>query len=305
MRVLIADDSGALRRLLATHLAKWGYQSILARDGEEAWRILQDNHCPRLAIVDWDMPGIDGLELCRRVRARQEPYVYMVLLTGKERQEDLVHGLAQGADDYLAKPCDFQELEVRLRVGKRIVELQSELIDAREKLRVEATHDSLTGLLNRNAIQDILVRDFARAKREKTNLSVILVDLDHFKKINDTYGHASGDIVLCESAHRMRQALRTYDAIARYGGEEFLAVVPGCVGAEALSVAERLRMALNHEPVQLAPDVSLIVTGSFGLATTALIAGNQAIDCDTLVQAADAAMYRAKQGGRDRVEVAE
>ncbi len=298
MRILIAEDERVSRHLLETFLVKWGYEVVTANDGAEAWRHLQGDDAPRLVILDWMMPARNGVELCRELRKRSvEPYTYILLVTAKGQKQDILEGLEAGADDYLTKPFDPHELRARLRAGRRILELQEQLISAREQLRVEATHDPLTGLWNRAAILEILQRELARSDRQKVPVGVIMADVDRFKFINDTYGHLTGDAVLREAARRMGSSIRSYDSIGRYGGEEFLVVTPGC-DTTALSQAERLRDCISREPIDV-PEGTLFVTLSVGVA-----ANCQAKQADQLVRAADAALYRAKRAGRNRVELA-
>jgi two-component system cell cycle response regulator len=301
VKVLIAEDDRVSRRLLEVTLDKWGYELIVCKDGLAAWESLQKPDAPRLAILDWMMPGKDGVRLCREIRARSgHPYVYVILLTSRNSRDDMIMGLDAGADDYLSKPFDQRELELRLRTGRRILDLQSELISAREALRIQATHDSLTGIWNRSAILETLENELSRAQRQGLSLAAIITDLDHFKKINDTYGHTVGDAVLREAARRMRAAMRPYDGLGRYGGEEFLIVAPGCDTGNGLLVAERLRLAITNEPI-LTPEVDLSISASFGLAA---LSGSHSIDTDNLISAADEALYRAKSAGRNRIEAA-
>jgi diguanylate cyclase (GGDEF)-like protein len=301
VKVLIAEDDAVSCRLLQVTLTRWGYGVVVTRDGHEAWQALQRSDAPPLAILDWMMPGMDGIEVCRKVRQRNhEPYIYLILLTTKGLKEDIIEGLEAGADDYLTKPFNPHELQVRLRAGWRIVTLQAELIKAREALRVQATQDPLTGVWNRRAILDVLGNELARVQREASVVAVIIADLDHFKRINDTYGHTVGDVVLCEAASRMRASLRAYDAIGRYGGEEFLIVLPGCTGQDAVTLAERLRQSIGQEPIAIAGR-HLVVTSSLGVAASDAIAAH---DAATLIRAADAALYRAKAQGRNRVAIA-
>jgi len=299
MLVLIADDETVSRRMLARMLKTNGYEVVAASDGDEAWRILERQDAPRLAILDWEMPGMTGPELCRKLREQnREPYTYVLLLTARTDKQDVVEGMDAGADDYVTKPFEARELQVRLRAGRRILDLQADLVKAREALREQATHDPLTGLWNRYALLDALEREHSRAVREGTPLAVIMVDLDHFKRVNDTYGHQAGDAVLREAAGRMQAGVRSYDLVGRYGGEEFLIVLPGTSGANAVQLAERLRAAVAQEPV--GHDLLRIrVTASFGVSTSgpALIA-----DPRTLIRLADEALYRAKAQGRNRVE---
>ena len=174
-----------------------------------------------------------------------------MLLTSKSQKEDLIEGMEAGADDYITKPFDQHELQVRLRAGTRLVDLQAELLSAREALREQATKDSLTHLWNRSSIFDILCRELARGQRERNPVGVVMVDLDHFKSINDNYGHFAGDAVLCEAARRMQNAIRQYDSIGRYGGEEFLILLSGCDQETSLSQAERLRKQLSQYQISL------------------------------------------------------
>ncbi len=247
------------------------------------------------------MPGMDGLEVCRQVRRRGgEPYIYILLLTAKTQKGDVVAGMDAGADDYVTKPFDAHELKVRLRAGQRIINLQNELINAREALRIQATHDALTGLMNRATIFDALQKELSRSERSGRPLGLAMIDLDHFKNVNDTYGHQAGDLVLKETARRMAQILRTYDQLGRYGGEEFMAVLPDCDLACSTSAAERLRSGLADQPILLENNQSLVVTVSVGIYSTSEYP--KASICE-LIRAADAALYRAKRQGRNRVAV--
>ena len=294
MNILVADDDAVSRCMLEATLKKWGYDVVVAEDGAQVWEVLKAEDAPQLAILDWVMPGLDGPQICRKVRhLGDQRYIYLLLLTAKSEKEDLVKGLDAGADDFLTKPFDAQELRARLRAGIRILELQ-------ETLRVEATHDSLTGLWNRAASLDFLRRELNRGERQGTPVTVIMADIDHFKQINDTYGHLTGDVVLREVAHRLSSAVRGYDVTGRFGGEEFLIVFPGCAAANAVDQAERLRAGINQEPVDT-PEGPIPVTLSLGVAVRE---GAVVVDPDSLLRAADGALYRAKSGGRNRVELA-
>lgn len=299
MKILIADDSIVSRHLLDATLRKWGYEVVVACDGAEAWDILQRDDAPALAILDWMMPGMTGLEVCRMVRQRgREPYTYILLLTSKSLKEDLIQGMESGADDYITKPFDQHELKVRLRAGTRLVDLQAQLLSAREALREQATKDSLTELWNRSSILEILQRELARCERELRPVGVVLVDLDHFKNINDSYGHFAGDAALREAARRMQASVRQYDAIGRYGGEEFLILLPGCDEHCTIGQAERLRSTICGDPIALA-DSAICLTASFG--GTSAAPGNLP-SAETLIRRADEALYLAKKKGRNRVE---
>ncbi|MGE5390359.1 MAG: GGDEF domain-containing protein [Deltaproteobacteria bacterium] len=300
MKVLVADDDTISRMVLRNLLIKWGYEPVEAVDGLQAWEIMQAEDSPRLALVDWMMPGMDGPDLCRRLRqSSQIDYHYVILLTSRDSKKDLLDGLNAGADDYITKPYLAQELEVRLRVGKRIVSLQRSLQEALEVQRYQAQHDPLTGLLNHGEILRILDQELQRADRQKTHLTVMMGDLDHFKKVNDTYGHVAGDAVLAEVSSRMKNNLRLYDSIGRYGGEEFLLVLPGCSRDEAELIANRIMSSIRNNPVVF-HEQQIAVTISLGIAFNNSEMSEKTID---IIQAADTAMYQAKQNGRNRFEM--
>ena len=301
MKTLIAEDDLVSRRLLEASLSKWGYEVIVAGDGAAAWSILEQDDAPRLALLDWMMPELDGVEICKRVRRREgRPYVYIVLLTAKSEKQDLLKALDAGADEYLTKPFDAEELQARLHGGRRILELQDELIAAREALRYQATHDALTGVYSRGEILNVLRREAERSRRRQLSLGLVLADLDHFKMVNDTYGHLTGDAALRESASRMESAVRAYDVVGRYGGEEFLIVVPASDEAGTLALAERIRQSITNRPIA-APAGEIFVTASLGVAVSG---GTEGIEPEALLHAADIALYRAKQAGRNRSELA-
>lgn len=301
MRILIADDDDVMRHILEATLTRWGYEVLVARNGLEAWRLLQGNDAPRLGILDWIMPGMDGVEVCREIRKREDrPYIYLLLLTAKHKKEDVIAGMGAGADDYLSKPFDPQELKVRLRAGRRILDLQAELLAARESLRYQATHDGMTGLLNRTATLEALRNELERANRQGAPLCLMLADFDHFKSINDTHGHAIGDAVLCEAARRMRTAVRTYDSVGRYGGEEFMFILPGCSADDARSQAERLLTCITSETIAL-PHLTISFTISIG----GVVKYNATVDdLDAFIHSADMALYEAKLAGRNRAVIA-
>ncbi len=298
MRILIAEDDPVSRRVLQAHLNKWGYEVVVTHNGREAWQALEQENAPQLAILDWMMPVMDGIELVRRLRERhaQRSYVYAILLTAKSQKEDIVIGLEAGADDYLTKPFDASELHARVRTGRRILELQSQLLAAQEALREQATHDHLTGVWNRAGILDILQRECSRSARTGSPLSVVMADLDHFKRINDTLGHMVGDEVLRCVAKRMLASVRSYDSIGRYGGEEFVIVLPDIDATSSHQQAERIRQEISHTPIEI-PGNHLTVTLSLGVASSG---GGRHDDFQSLLRAADAALYRAKAAGRNQ-----
>jgi diguanylate cyclase (GGDEF)-like protein len=221
--------------------------------------------------------------------------VYVVLLTARDRQEDMVVALEADVDDFLTKPLDAGELQARLRSGERLLALQENLLQVQEALRHQATHDDLTGLWNRAMVRQHLTAEISRAKRAGKPVAVVLADLDHFKQVNDTFGHQAGDAVLREATARLRLALRIYDSIGRYGGEEFLIVLPDCDTDAAVIVAERAR-ACVATPMRI-NDVDMPLSVSLGVASTR----TSPEDADDLIRAADEALYRAKAGGRNRV----
>ncbi len=293
--VLVAEDDPMFRTILKRWLETWGYPVTIAEDGEQAWAILQQEAQPELLILDWVMPGVDGAELCHRIRARQRaPYQYILLVTAKDNTDDVVAGLDAGADDYLTKPFERNELRARLRVGKRILTLQDGLIRAREDLRFQATHDALTGIWNRRAVFDLLQRELERATRSLSATGLLMLDLDHFKEVNDTYGHLAGDAVLREAAARVIQVVRSYDLVGRHGGEEFLVVLPGCDSNQVLQSAERVRAIIEATPI-IVDRFAIRVTVSVG-ATSATSGTSQ----KELLGIADAALYQAKKAGRNR-----
>jgi diguanylate cyclase (GGDEF)-like protein len=297
MKVLIADDNQMSRVLLRNSVERWGYEVVSAANGLEAWEILAQPDAPPMAILDWVMPDVTGPELCRRVRENhREPYTYILLLTSKNTKNDTVEGFEAGADDYIIKPFDDNELRMRLRAGQRIVDLQLKLMQAREELRERANKDLLTMLPNRSAIAAALEREISRCHRDNRTCGIILLDIDHFKRINDTYGHFAGDAVLRETAMRLRGNMREYDQVGRYGGEEFLVVLPNCDLDAASKQAERMRHKL-HAEVMRVDGAELSVSASFGVTVS---------DCserspDIFVRVADEALYRAKASGRNCV----
>ncbi len=301
MKILIAEDDIQQAHLLGALLLSWDYDPLIVHDGRVALEVLQAPDAPRLVLLDWGLPGLDGIEICQQLRNdASRPYTYVVLLTGRGGRQEKLEALEAGADDFLAKPADIAELDARLNAGRRIVSLQEQLLAVQARLEEQATRDSLTGVWNRAAILDILERELSRAGREKSPVAVLLADLDHFKQINDTHGHLAGDRVLHLAARRMQAELRPYDALGRYGGEEFLVVLPGCDERATLGLADRLRGAVTRESIDV-EDRRVVVTISLG----AVCWRGEHADPIGVLRLADEALYRAKNAGRNQAVLAE
>ena len=299
-RVLVIDDSPVYQRLLTGQLREWGYEVTVAESAAEGWKILEQPCSPNLVLLDWIMPGMDGVELCRKLRAQKcsDLYVYTILVTSKENPADLLKAMEAGVDDYLVKPFDEQQLKARLLVGRRVVALQRELIEAREFMHRANTYDGLTGLLNRQEIVEFLRRELVRAAREKKPVTIILADIDLFKMVNDQLGPLAGDEVVKEVGRRLRSRLRAYDGVGRYGGEEFLLVLPGCDLTSALIRADQVRSFVSSKPIETSAKPRT-VTVSMGVAVAT---GNTEADLQLLLNQADAGLFKAKRNGRNRVE---
>ena len=298
MRVLVADDSATIRAVLRASLTGWGFDVIEAINGEQAWDQLQAADAPSLALIDWEMPGVEGVELCRRVRAREAEgaaYTYVLLLTARRARHDIVAGMEAGADDYVVKPFDQHELRVRLRAGRRIIDLQSELFRLQEMFRAQSRTDPLTGCLNRRGITERLVKEISFAQRDRRPLGVAVLDMDHFKRVNDTHGHAVGDGVLQELVHRLGASTRASDSFGRIGGEEFLILWPGLSVESSRVAADRVRQIMERTPFRI-DEVVLKATVSLGVTTTL---GDDSEDA--IIERADQALYAAKAAGRNRV----
>jgi two-component system, cell cycle response regulator len=301
MKILIADDDPLSRRLLEKTLERVGYEVISVPDGRQAVKSLSATDGPRLALLDWMMPELDGPGVCREIRKRREQnYVYMILLTSRQSKEDTVAGLESGADDYLVKPFNADELKARLRTGERVLHLEDRLVEAREDMRFKATHDHLTTLWNRGVIMDLLGRELTRSQRENGCTAVLLGDLDRFKSVNDTHGHLVGDQVLREVARRLLLSVRSYDFVGRYGGEEFLVVLNNCRPDSAFGRAEEIRKTICTRPIQTDAG-PLGVTMSLGVLLSRDWGQRPA---DELMREVDAALYAAKASGRNCIRQA-
>jgi diguanylate cyclase (GGDEF)-like protein len=294
--VLIADDDAVTRLILKHWILRWGYEIVAVDNGIDAWKVLQEDRPPEIVIMDWTMPGMEGIELCRRLRDKSRPfYHYILMVTSRTDEQDVVQALESGADDCLGKPFGEAELRARLMVADRILALQNELICAREELRAQAMRDGLTGLWNRTAFLELFKRELDRAKRTGAHTGLLLLDLDNFKQVNDTYGHLVGDIVLKEAARRMSANVRSYDSVGRYGGEEFFIAFPGSDKDVLCNRAEAIRSAICRNPVET-PQGDVPITLSMG-AVVAPPGKNAVFDA---LAVADIGLYKAKDAGRNR-----
>ncbi len=300
MRVVVAEDDPLARMMLRRILAKWGYEVLEAEDGATAWDALRASGA-RMLVSDWAMPELTGVDLCKKIRAGTLPYyVYTILLTSKDEKEEILEGFSSGADDYLTKPFDRDELRARVTAGARIVTLEQQLRDARERLEIMAATDELTGISNRRAALSRLQQSLARAEREGRELTVVMLDVDHFKRLNDTHGHASGDAVLREFAERVAVQLREYDVFGRVGGEEFIVVLPDLPLDAGCAIAERVRASISDVPFVLPTGATVTATVSVGVSSAGT---DEHLTVDRLLAIADAALYEAKAAGRNRVVV--
>jgi two-component system chemotaxis response regulator CheY len=306
LRILIAEDDAVSRIILRRAVEMFGHECLAAEDGEKAWEIYRETPGVDAIISDWMMPGMDGLELCRKVRGEErDGYTYFIFLTALGDRDHLLTGLEAGADDYLSKPLDRDELQVRLISVRRVTELHrrlafqnGELEVLNRKLFEQSREDPLTRLGNRLRLREELEALRGRVERYGHNYSAVLCDVDYFKLYNDHYGHLAGDEVLQKVAETIADHCRSGDTAYRYGGEEFLIILPE-QSQEAAAIAGRLRRAVEdlripHE----AKDPPGIVTISAGVATLSAGANKSA---DDLLEEADTALYRAKQSGRNRV----
>jgi len=306
VKALIADDDRGTLAILEKTVREAGLDVVSARDGAAAWQLLQDNQGVSVAILDWMMPGLDGPELCRRVRATGDmASMYVILLTGRDGVADLVAGLEAGADDYIVKPFDFGELHARVRVGMRVATLQdrlaaqvAELRDARDTLARLASTDVLTELYSRRRWYEVGGDELRRYQRYGRPFSVLVADLDFFKQVNDTHGHATGDDVLKHFAGVLKEESRKADVFGRVGGEEFAALLPETGASAALDAATRIAERCRERPI-VSPTGAITVTCSIGVAEVE----KDDASIDTVVKRADDAMYQAKRQGRNRAVV--
>jgi len=310
LRVLIAEDSESQRALLLKQVHELGFDAVAVNDGEEALRALTE-YRPHILVSDWFMPRLDGIELCRAARAGERGrLLYIILLTAFGDDDRLLDAFAAGADDFLAKPVNARKLQARLRAAMRIVNLQTELrrkienlrelntglTEANRRLFDIAHHDALTGLPNRRLAIDRLQQEWSGYQRRHKPFAIALIDLDHFKRVNDDLGHDIGDLVLAQLARVLRRQIRTEDTVARFGGEEFLVLMPDTDVDAARLLAERIRASIAREPF-VSVGAHCDMTASVGVAAAA--PGMHS--WQELLKAADRALYAAKGAGRDRV----
>ncbi len=282
-------------------LRQEGYEVVSAKDGREALKVFKERFFP-IILTDWEMPEMDGLELCRAIReSLVEGYVYIFLITARDLKNDIIVGFEAGADDYLTKPFDRSELIARLKTALRVLELEKSLKDAYEKIRLLSITDKLTGCYNRTYMDEYLVKEITRATRYHRPVSLVMADIDHFKQVNDTHGHQAGDLILKNFVLSMREGMRKdVDWIARYGGEEFLMVLPETGFESAMLSAERLRRIVS-ESVSSYDEKEIRITASFGVVGFNPSAKIRTIPCEAIINQADKALYQAKDEGRNRV----
>lgn len=296
MKVLIAEDDATSLNILQTILTKWGYEVEAVSDGVKALAVLLRKDAPKLAVLDWMMPGLDGVEVCRKVRAlNNDNPPYLIILTSRDEKADIVEGLSAGANDYIAKPYDVGELKVRIEVGKRMIDLQCKLHCALEDLSKQAVTDALTSAPNRRGILERLDAEISRALQENTSLWVSILDIDRFKGVNDHHGHLVGDAVIKECIRRIQGVIRPYDAVGRLGGDEFLVIIPSTPTHKAPEVFEWIRTAIADEEVIIGGE-RLCITVSQGVVNC----GRHESE-DEIIRKADEALYQVKESGRNKV----
>lgn len=301
MPVLIVEDEQITESMLTSALASWGYAPFSARTAEEAEKVLNANSSIRLMILDWRLPGMNGLNFCRSLRkAGNARYIYTMLLTARDTMEDEIEALEAGVDDFLRKPFHPVELRLRLRAGARIARLQDQMERTMKLVDRKACNDTLTGAPNRESVLALLFKELARQQRHHLDLSVLTVDIDHFRGINEAHGFPVGDFVLREFCSRMMSSLRTHDTCGRIGSDTFLLVLPETSAANAMIVARRLQKDLCEEPIQL-DDRCIRVSCSIGVASADSESGATAL---STVSLANDAMYRAKSDGGNGIRMA-
>jgi len=299
--ILLAEDNPVSSKLIENMLKKVGHEVTTASNGSQALELFNEKFFP-IVLTDWMMPEMDGLDLCKAIRnSSPEGYVYIILLTARDSKDDIVAGLKAGADDYLSKPISHLELIARLNSGIRILKLERSLKLASEEIRILSITDALTGCFNRGYLNEHLLQEIMRSKRYNHSLSVVMCDIDHFKQVNDTYGHQTGDRVLIAFAQVIREKIREkIDWSVRYGGEEFLVVLPETEINNGCITAERLRQAVSQMEIKV-QDKAIKVTASFGVTGFDIDTDDGKISPDSMINRADEHLYKAKREGRNRV----
>jgi diguanylate cyclase (GGDEF)-like protein len=297
MKVLVAEGNADSCRALEKDIKEWGYEVITANNGQDALELIKKGGI-RIAIIDWKMPDINGMELCRNIRKeiqeRKSENIYVIVLLSKDSENDIINGLSAGADDYIVKPVNFLELKILIQNGDRIIKLEDSCIQL-------ASFDPLTKLWNRNKIFQILDEELNRGWRENTHTGVVMIDIDYFKKINDSYGHLAGDAVLAEVASRIQKGLRPYDKAGRYGGDEMCVVLPKCNLNIVKLITERLRLSVCGKNIKTDGNL-LNVTISIG----GTISDNSSHSSGNIyIKTSDEALYFAKEKGRNRIVILE
>ncbi len=311
--ILIVEDDPAYHVVLEGMVKRWGYKTIWAKSGKEALRILEKPDAPQLAVLDWMIPDPNGVEVCRILKERLSQkikellkmtweeslsadlpkYVYTIVLTAKSEIEDLVYAMEKGADDYIIKPFNAAELQARIIVGFRVVNIYNEFIKSQQILKKAATTDYLTGVLNRMSIIQRIKEEVYKCRREGGSFGIIMIDIDDFKSINDTYGHLAGDKVLVEFTKLVQSVLRRYDKLGRIGGEEFLVFLLNCGLQEAYKISERIRTLLENTYITIDKN-KIKITASFGIA---IWDSKNDVSVDDLLKRADYCLYEAKRKG--------
>lgn len=295
-KLLLVEDDEDYRQLVEKKLLSSGYDVISAGNGIEALEALKTNDI-RLLITDWAMPQMSGRDLIKSIRSDGEkPYVYIIVLSAYSTVEDIVRGIDVGADDYLTKPFNLVELDARIKIGERIIDLESRLQNSIAEQAHMAQIDHLTKVFNRRYLFDIGQQIFEQGRRYKHRMALLMIDIDRFKLVNDAYGHDVGDEVLVQISKRFAKSIRNVDILGRQGGEEFIVLMPESSASGAHRVAERLRASLSGVPIKSSgPTISLTVSIGIAIQETATP------DLQALMKKADIALFRAKKAGRNRI----
>ena len=300
MKVLVADDCSTTLEILRLSLRKWGFDPMLVSDGEQALRILRSPAGPRLALLDWDMPKVDGVTVCQELRDRHESalnYVYTIVLTARDGEENLLRALEAGADDYLIKPVGTRELQLRVRAGKRILEFQDRVVATNRKLAGITTHDQLTSRLNRQSLLERLTTEIERSARNSRHCSYVTIEVDNFEEIRGKYGITVSDAILKWASEKFRTTIRSYDSLGRIGSQIFAIVLPESQLGMGAGMAERLRVSVENDPFQFDDDTIIPVTVSIGVSSSSA----EGMDRKQILAGSDRSLQHAKAMGGNRV----